>query len=305
MEQYFWSNGKLLLTAEYAILNGATALAIPVKYGQSLIAKPIINSDKIYWYASENNNLWYKGTFLNYSFIEISNSENTNHIYVSNLLKAINKLNPQIFKSGWELNFNLTFNKNWGLGSSSTLINNVAQWAHINPFKLNSLISQGSGYDIACAQNNSPILYKLLNNTPEFSEVTFNPEFKNCIYFIYSGQKQATNQSVNEYLKKNTINQNIINQISNITNQIITCKNLTDFCGLITEHELLIAQTLHVEPLKNQLFSDFNGCIKSLGAWGGDFFMAATEKGVNYVNQYFKNLNINTVIPFDEMIINK
>ena len=34
----FYSNGKLLLTGEYAVLDGAKSLAIPVKYGQSLTA---------------------------------------------------------------------------------------------------------------------------------------------------------------------------------------------------------------------------------------------------------------------------
>ena len=30
----------------------------------------------------------------------------------------------------------LDFLRNWGLGSSSTLINNIAQWANVNPFDL-------------------------------------------------------------------------------------------------------------------------------------------------------------------------
>ena len=32
----YYSNGKLLITGEYVVLDGATALAIPTKYGQSL-----------------------------------------------------------------------------------------------------------------------------------------------------------------------------------------------------------------------------------------------------------------------------
>ena len=36
MEKTFYSNGKLLLTGEYVVLDGATALAIPTKYGQYL-----------------------------------------------------------------------------------------------------------------------------------------------------------------------------------------------------------------------------------------------------------------------------
>ena len=35
-KQTFYSNGKLLLTGEYLVLNGAVALAIPTKFGQTL-----------------------------------------------------------------------------------------------------------------------------------------------------------------------------------------------------------------------------------------------------------------------------
>ena len=37
----FYSHGKLLLTAEYVVLDGAKALALPTKYGQSLTVKTI------------------------------------------------------------------------------------------------------------------------------------------------------------------------------------------------------------------------------------------------------------------------
>ncbi|NQU86677.1 MAG: hypothetical protein HQ541_13035 [Mariniphaga sp.] len=60
----FYSNGKLLLTGEYLVLNGAKALAIPLKVGQEM---EIIYNDKndgIYW---EN---FYKGESWMKVFIE-------------------------------------------------------------------------------------------------------------------------------------------------------------------------------------------------------------------------------------------
>ncbi|PIZ07449.1 MAG: GHMP kinase, partial [Flavobacteriaceae bacterium CG_4_10_14_0_8_um_filter_34_31] len=36
MKTTFYGNGKLLLTSEYLVLDGAKALAIPTKYGQYL-----------------------------------------------------------------------------------------------------------------------------------------------------------------------------------------------------------------------------------------------------------------------------
>ena len=41
LEQNFYSNGKLLLTAEYLVLDGAKALALPTKFGQDLEVKKI------------------------------------------------------------------------------------------------------------------------------------------------------------------------------------------------------------------------------------------------------------------------
>ena len=35
--QKFYANGKLLLTGEYLVLDGAQALALPTKHGQGLI----------------------------------------------------------------------------------------------------------------------------------------------------------------------------------------------------------------------------------------------------------------------------
>ena len=48
--------------------------------------------------------------------------------------------------------------------------------------------------------------------------------------------------------------------------------------------------------------SDFDGGIKSLGAWGGDFILAASATGEETVKAYFSNKGLNTVIPYEEMI---
>ncbi len=61
------------------------------------------------------------------------------------------------------MNTHLDFPRDWGLGSSSTLINNVAQWAQVDPFDLHFKVSNGSGYDIACANEDSPIVYSTQN----------------------------------------------------------------------------------------------------------------------------------------------
>ena len=44
----FYSNGKLLITGEYLVLDGARSLAIPTKFGQFLIVEEIENSNCIH-----------------------------------------------------------------------------------------------------------------------------------------------------------------------------------------------------------------------------------------------------------------
>ncbi len=46
------------------------------------------------------------------------------------------------------------------------------------------------------------------------------------------------------------------------------------------------------QPLKEALFSDYDGAIKSLGAWGGDFFLATGNS--NSIN-YFKTKGYTTI----------
>ena len=44
--QTFYGHGKLLLTGEYAVLDGAKALSIPTRFGQSLEVTSIADNQK-------------------------------------------------------------------------------------------------------------------------------------------------------------------------------------------------------------------------------------------------------------------
>ena len=91
-------------------------------------------------------------------------------------------------------------------------------------------------------------------------------------------------------------------KLTGITQSIISCSSLSKFITLITEHESIVSEHMGLEPIKTTSFSDFNGGIKSLGAWGGDFILAATNDGAQYVKSYFTQKGYDVVIPFNEMI---
>ena len=59
---------------------------------------------------------------------------------------------------------------------------------------------------------------------------------------------------------------------------------------------------LETPTIKNVLFPDFNGTIKSLGAWGGDFAMVIASENPT---EYFIKKGYNTIIPYDKMILTR
>jgi len=146
------SPGKLLITSEYFVLKGAQALAIPTKFKQSLDF--IHDESKIlFWESLDNkNNIWIKCEF-EVDSLNILKHKNKHTIALQSLLRSAKKLNPNFLTkgSGGVVTTKLDFPTNWGLGTSSTLINNIAKWARISPYKLLWSNFKGSGYDVACA----------------------------------------------------------------------------------------------------------------------------------------------------------
>ena len=63
MRKEFYSNGKLLITGEYLVLDGANAFALPTKFGQNLIVEKG-SPQKIKWTSLDaDGNIWFEDTF--------------------------------------------------------------------------------------------------------------------------------------------------------------------------------------------------------------------------------------------------
>jgi mevalonate kinase len=217
--------------------------------------------------------------------------------FLSNLLSIANELNPGILSkiNGFDVVSNANFNVNWGLGSSSTLISNIAYWVGVNPFDLHFAVSKGSGYDIACARSTKPILYQLNQKQPDFTEVDFNPVFKEQLYFVYLGKKQRSDQSIQHFGDRINPKGKQIDQITGITENILKAANLKDFRKLTDEHEHIISDLLKMQTVKDIYFSDLEGSVKSLGAWGGDFVMIAWEHGLERLRKYVESMGLRTI----------
>ena len=235
----------------------------------------------------------------------IQTTDKARATYIQSVLKAAKELNPLFLINCRIINAKaqITFDSNWGLGSSSTLLSNVAFWANVNPFELNSLVSKGSGYDIACARSQSPILYSMSGNQREIKPIVYSPSFSENMYFIYLGQKQATEASINNFFSDAIISNTDIYEISDLTYAFTACKSLYELVRIIEIHESLIGKVIGKEPLKSKQFSDFEGSVKSLGAWGGDFCLAVSANDDGYVKKYFQAKGLETVLKYGEMVL--
>lgn len=298
------SNGKLLLTAEYVVLDGAKALALPSKYGQSLSVEPIDKPQLIWKSFDHSGNTWFQIEFsLEKITSDFSNPLNDIEKRIIQILKAAKQLNSDFLSddSGFNITTKLDFPNNWGLGSSSTLINNIANWASVDAYKLLELTFGGSGYDIACAQHNNPITYQNKpDKTRTINSIQFNPSFKNELFFVYLNQKQNSREGIKHYITNKQDVASIIKEIDAITESMVNCSSISEFQNLISTHEQIISKLINLPTVKAKLFSDYSRALKSLGAWGGDFVLAT---GSHDDMLYFKDKGFKTIIPYTDMIL--
>ena len=305
MAKTFYSHGKLLLTGEYLVLDGARALAVPTKKGQSLKVEP--SGEKgIFWESLDiNGNPWFSAIL---SFEEIDAwdfSENPSDARqrLLQILASAKALNPEFLNTpeGIKITTKLDFPQDWGLGSSSTLIYNIATWANADPYELLQKTFGGSGYDIACAKNDSAILYQLINGKPKVTPVNFNPPFAENLFFVHLNKKQNSREAIRHYRQqpKSKV-KDLGEKISEISGEILKTDHLQEFKTLIDEHEEILSEILNLSTIKSRLFPDFHGSVKSLGGWGGDFILVT---GDAETMSYFRDKGFGTVISFKGMVL--
>jgi hypothetical protein len=114
-------------------------------------------------------------------------------------------------------------------------------------------------------------------------------------------KKQQTDKEI-IYFNNNIKNdKNIVDTISSISQKLIDSENFENFKSLILEHEKILSTQLKKRMVKEIYFSDYSGEIKSLGAWGGDFILAA---GPSDTKKYFEEKGYKTIFSFKDMLKN-
>ncbi len=283
MTNSFYNNagGKLLITGEYLVMEGAEAFAVPLNKGQSLNVKtsPANTLPKLVWNARIPSGLWFDAEFLLPSLKIIKTSDSRKASALIKILETVRDVNP-LFLTKHEnvvVDTVLDFPPQYGFGSSSTLITNIARWAGVDPFELQFKTLGGSAYDIACAVSGTPVIYKLDKGVPRYKSIAFNPGFKNNLFFVYLGKKQSSAQGIKYFKENSRFSALDIDTVTKITREMVAAGDLDTFSKLMDEHEKLMSKILGLQKVKDLYFTDIEGSVKSLGAWGGDFVLFATK----------------------------
>ncbi|HCY42033.1 MAG TPA: hypothetical protein DHV48_11870 [Prolixibacteraceae bacterium] len=299
----YHANGKLLLTGEYLVLHGAKALALPLKLGQQLTVQEGLDSANIIWQAFYDGKIWFSCELNPNDFSTIKTSHPEKSAILRKIFRNIKTLNPDFhLKPGTKIETSLDANPEWGFGSSSTLVSLLSQWTKVDPFALNELVFKGSGFDIACANADGPIFY--VRNKPVVPARLTYP-FTNQLFLVYSGQKKGTASEVSNFLKMKTMPDGLVEEISMLSLEFANCRNHATFNHLIVQHEDIVGKLLGKLPVKIEYYPDFEGEIKSLGAWGGDFYLISTKLPFSGVRKYFENKGLTTIFRWNDLILKR
>ena len=291
-----------MVCGEYAVLNGASAFALPTKSGQSLNVEVVAPSDSpvLTWKAiNKNGEVWFQAKIALPYFIVLEYTDQDISIQLLRFLINAKALNPNFLSEGKDVQVitNLEFDNDEGLGSSSTLTNNIAQGAKINPFSLHFNAFKGSGFDVAVAQEGKPLLYTMNGSDPVIEILEWNKTFRDKLYFVHLNKKQNSRQQIANY--RHNIGPAQVAQITRISKLISINDDYFEFCLLLELAENEMSQVLGLPSIKQELFEDFKGTVKSLGAWGGDYVLATGEDTM----AYFQSKGYHRIIPFNDLIL--
>ena len=296
----FYSCGKLLITGEYLILRGARGLALPTSRGQRLKVTSFTDSTDLTWRAfTADAKEWFSSTFSLSDLKSSLSSDNAKAKVLERIFHEAKLQNPNFLqpKGGLKAEAALDFPRNWGLGSSSTLVHLIAQWANVNAFDLQQDTLGGSGYDVMVAAHGCPIVFSRTKDRPVVEEVQFDPPFKDKLWFVHCGHKQDSAQEVTRFGELK-VSSREIDQVSRITDEVLQARDIDVFERLLREHDFLMSRILAM-PSASEEFVDFQGMVKYLGAWGGDFMLAMGEESDM---DYFREKGMNTILSYQDMI---
>lgn len=290
------ASGKLLLFGEYLVLRGSRCLAMPLSFGQTLTLDSIAERG-IIWRCFERDELWFEVIFSE-SLDILQTSDMVMAARIQNLLLLVNRYNSDILLTNWYFKFDVNFDRQYGLGTSSTLISLLSQWSGVDPYLLSMRSFGGSAYDVAAATASRPFLYSLGKRLIRM--VTLPEQIANNLLFVYLGNKQDTATAVATF---NDIPTDYfqLEKMDSIAQFAAECQTIEEWEKMMQESEQMLSEILNQEVVQQKHFKDYPYKIKSLGAWGGDFIMASC-RSIEDAKTYFSKKRYKTVFTYNELI---
>jgi mevalonate kinase len=302
---HYYGHGKLMLTGEYYVLDGAKALSIPTRFGQHLRVKELSGaSNTLYWVALNNLKQPWLNLVFDKATLHCLNTNSKEAMALSNILSEVRKMNPDFLMGEQDIAVEtyLEFPNEWGLGSSSTLIHCIATWGGVDGIMLLKQTLGGSGYDVASAGSDTPILYQLSDGKAGWEQVSFDPPFADRLYFVYTGQKQLSSAGIAHYKAKAQRKSDTIGWLDKLTESMLQCQSIEKMEQIIQEHEAYISEALELPKVKDTLFADYWGAAKSLGAWGGDYVLLTNTRSEQELIDYLHHKQLTVIHRYDNML---
>lgn len=300
-----YSHGKIMLAGEYLVVAGSKALSLPLKFGQKLVIS--YNEDgphEVLWKTFEGESQPIEFNFPIEDIDQQRYKPEGKRGYLLKLLRSARKINPEFLSKKGLYVAESTFEQGLkpGFGQSSSLISNIANWAGIDVYRLNRLVSKGSGYDIATARADSAILYTKNCPQPDIEPVDLKEEIIKHIYLVHLNRKENTEKSISLFVKLLRSKKKAVASMNRIVEKMVASETVKTFGETMEEHDKLLAGLLRRKAIKPLYFNEFKGWIKSSGAWGGDYILALTKEDESYVKAYFDEKGFKKVIKLKELL---
>ena len=242
------------------MLHGAEALAIATEKGQTLHYEEA--DCELHWVAKDCEGSVWKDCLANQD------------PYLARILSAVLKLKGSLPLRG-RVSTQLEFNRNWGWGSSSSLIDLIAQWTGLDPMELHFETSEGSGFDVACARAGGAIAYQKIGPRSAIWKNVASAHWPHEHFgLVYLGGKQDSQREVAKKRKEPLAIE--LDAISALSRHLASSSNAEAWMQGIDELEDRTASWLQMERVQKR-FPGVRATIKSLGAWGGDFALAVAQ----------------------------
>lgn len=271
-----------MLAGEYAVMCGVEALALPVRAGQwqHVWEMPAKGVSKLVWQSKDaDGSVWFECR-VDTDIMHVS--ETTSETYSDTLLRllfCIKEQKPELFlHKNIRIETECEFNRSFGLGSSSTLVCNLAKWSGVNAHLLQERAFGGSGYDVAVGNLGRPLVYWLENNESNWSSWQLHPDFTDDWYLAFPGEKQNSRDSlagVKAQLDKMSNDVALLQQMNACIQAIKSPRSLPMLEAMLEMWQALLSQRLDLpRPYETLGLSPVKGGLcKYLGAWGGDVLL--------------------------------